>query len=345
MTKLRRYLVRWLIPLIGGGVALSAVFFLYRNLNVSQFLFELKEAKLGWIVVLAVTILLEQLIQGWKWRQILYDLKPISSWRLTGAFLAGYGANILVPLGISPLVRSWLVARLEGLRMATVLVTTAISRFIDGIVFAIFAGIVATAGQIPVVEGDVRTSLVIAGVLNLVLFSSALLLLFRSAFQLQLDSSLISRTIDWLATKSRGILDDLRDALAKGIVWPREPARQTGVIAASFAMKAVSATHFLWAGLAVGVTLGVFDYLFIMVFAGFALVLARFIRVPGGFVIGSGFALKLLGVPDEQALAMILFNHIVSIILVVGIGLVVLWQNGIDIQTMAQSTEKADEQT
>ena len=345
MTKLRRYLVRWLIPLIGGGVALSAVFFLYRNLNVSQFLFELKEAKLGWIVVLAVTILLEQLIQGWKWRQILYDLKPISSWRLTGAFLAGYGANILVPLGISPLVRSWLVARLEGLPMATVLVTTAISRFIDGIVFAIFAGIVATAGQIPVVEGDVRTSLVIAGVLNLVLFSGALLLLFRSAFQLQLDSSSISRTIDWLATKSRGILHDLRDALAKGIVWPREPARQTGVIAASFAMKAVSATHFLWAGLAVGVALGVFDYLFIMVFAGFALVLARFIRVPGGFVIGSGFALKLLGVPDEQALAMILFNHVVSIILVVGIGLVVLWQNGIDIQTMAQSTEKADEQT
>ena len=62
-------------------------------------------------------------------------------------------------------------------------------------------------------------------------------------------------------------------------------------------------------------------------------------------MIGSGFALKLLGVPDEQALAMILFNHIVSIILVVGIGLVVLWQNGIDIRTMAQSTEKADEQT
>ena len=345
MTMFRRFLVRWLIPLIGGGVALSAVFFLYRNLNVSQFLFELKEAKFGWIVVLAVTILLEQLIQGWKWRQILYDLKPISSWRLTGAFLVGYGANILVPLGISPLVRSWLVARLERLRMATVLVTTAISRFIDGIVFAIFAGIVATAGQIPVVEGDVRTGLVIAGVLNLILFSGALLLLFRSGNQLQLDSSSISRTIDWLAARSRGVLDDLRAALAKGIVWPRAPARQTGVIAASFAMKAVSATHFLWAGLAVSITLGVFDYLFIMVFAGFALVLARFIRVPGGFVIGSGFALQLLGVPDEQALAMILFNHIVSIILVVGIGLVVLWQNGIDIRTMAQSTEKADEQT
>jgi len=334
--------MRWFVPLIGGGLALSAVFFLYRSLNFNLFLAELKGAKFGWIVLLAVTILLEQLIQGWKWRQLLYDLKPISSWRLTGAFLAGYGANILVPLGISPLVRSWLVARLEELRMATVLVTTAISRFIDGIVFAIFAGIVAVAGQIPKIEGDLQAGLAAAGALNLILFSGALWLLFKSRAQFRLDNAWISRVIDWLAAKSRGTLNDLRAALAKGIVWPHQPARQTAIIAASFAMKAVATTHFVWAGLAVGVTLQFFDYLFLMVFAGFALVLARFIRVPGGFVIGSGFALKLLGVPDEQALVMILFNHMISIILVVGIGLVVLWQSGIDIRTMAQSIEKPD---
>jgi cytochrome c553 len=77
-----------------------------------------------WLLVLGATILLEQWLRGWKWRQILFDLKPISRARLLGAILAGYGVAILVPLGISPLVRSWLIARLEGLRMATVLVTT-----------------------------------------------------------------------------------------------------------------------------------------------------------------------------------------------------------------------------
>jgi len=335
--------MRWLIPLIGVGVALSAVLFLYRDLDFNMFLAELKGAKFQWIIVLTAAILFEQLIQGWKWRQLLYDLKPISSWRLTGAFLAGYGANVLVPVGISPLVRSWLVARLEGLRMATVLVTTAISRFIDGIVFAIFAGIVAIAGRIPRVEGDLQAGLAAAGVLNLILFSGVLWVLFSSRAQFGQDNSRISRVIDWLAAKGGGTLGDLRASLAKGIVWPQEPSRQVGVIAASFAMKAVSATHFLWAGLALGVTLTAFDYLFLMVFAGFALVLARFVRIPGGFVIGSGFALKLLGVPDETALAMILFNHMISLILVVGIGLVVLWQSGIEIRTIAQSIENPDE--
>ena len=343
MTKFDRLIMRWFAPLIGGALALSAVFFLYRSLNLALFLAELKRVNFSWIVVLAATILLEQLIQGWKWRQLLYDLKPISSWRLTGAFLAGYGVNIIVPLGISPLVRSWLVAKLEGLRMATVLVTTAIARFIDGIVFAIFAGTVAIAGRIPKIEGDLQAGLAAAGALNLIFFSAALWLLFRSEAQFGRDNSWISRVTDWLSAKSRGTLNDLRAALAKGIVWPQEPVRQVGIIAASFAMKVVSASHFLWAGLAVSMTLGVLDYLFLMVFTGFALVLARFIRVPGGFVIGSGFALKLLGVPDEQALVMILFNHMISIILVVGIGLVVLWRSGINIRNMAQSIEKSDD--
>lgn len=342
MTESKHLFMRWIVPMIGGGLALSMVFFLYRDLNLNLFLVEIKKAKLQWIIMLAVAILLEQLIQGWKWRQLLYDLKPISSWRLTGAFLAGYGANIFVPLGISPLVRSWLVARLEGMRMATVLVTTGISRFIDGVVFAIIAGIVAIAGQIPKIEGDLQVGLAAAGALNLIIFSCMLWLLFTSRSRFARDNFWISRLIDWLAAKSRGKFGDLRAGLAEGIVWPRKKFRQTGVVAASFAMKAVSATHFLWAGLALGVVLGAFDYLFLMVFAGFALVLARFVRVPGGFVIGSGFALKLLGVPDETALAMILFNHVISLIQVVGIGLVVLWRSGIDIRTMAQNVEKSD---
>jgi len=110
-------------------------------------------------------------------------------------------------------------------------------------------------------------------------------------------------------------------------------------VAASILMKIIAATHFLWAGLAVGVVLGVLDYVFIMVFAGFALVLARFIRVPGGFVIGSGFALNILGVPSEQALAMILFNHFLSIALMVGLGLLFLWRSGIDIRAMRRGSE------
>ena len=106
-------LLRWGAPLIGAAVALVLIFMLYGSLDFGKFLDGLRSANLIWVVILAVTILLEQFFNGWKWRQILHDVKPVDTFRLTGALLAGYGANVLVPLGISPLVRAWIIARLE----------------------------------------------------------------------------------------------------------------------------------------------------------------------------------------------------------------------------------------
>ena len=338
MVARSRRLIRWILPIIGAGAALVVLFWLYGDLDVTQFVSAISTSDVAWLGVLVTTILLEQLVRSWKWRQILFDLKPVATPRLFGAVLAGYGIAAIIPLGISPLVRSWLVARLERLRMSAVLVTAAIERFLDGVVFALFAAFVAVAGQIPEIEGDVRTGLVVAGGINLVLFSGLLYILFVGRSPLRRDDALLSRWIDRLASIGGDRTVGLRAAIREGIVWPRNRWRQVGAVLASVAMKMVAATHFLWAGLAVGVVLGVLDYLFLMVLAGFALVLARFVRVPGGFVIGSGFALKLLGVADEQALAMILFNHVLSIVLMVGPGLIFLWRSGVDIREMRRSS-------
>lgn len=334
--------VSWILPSAGAVLAIVALFWLYQDLDLNRFLAAVASAELVWLYVLGGTILLEQLTRGWKWRQILYDLKPISTFRLFGAILAGYGVAVLIPLGISPLVRSWLIARLEGLRWASVLTTAAIERFLDGIVFALIAALVALVGEIPDVEGDLRTGLAVAGGLNLLLFAVLLYMLFVGHSPLDRDNARISRWIDWLAARGGSRLEGLRTAIREGIVWPRERRRQFGVVLASIFMKIIAATHFLWAGLAVGIVLTPFNYLFLMVFAGFAMVLSRFIRVPGGFVIGSGFALQQLGVPDEQALVMILFNHILSVVLMVGLGLLFLWRSGVDIRQARHTDVKAD---
>jgi len=124
-------------------------------------------------------------------------LKPVSSLRLFGAVMAGYGVATLFPLGISPFVRAWLVARLEGLRMAGVLMTTAIERFLDGIVFALFAAFTAFAGQIPQTDGDVRIGLIIAGEIYLVVFGGLFCGLLLGLPQLQGDQTRWNRGIGW----------------------------------------------------------------------------------------------------------------------------------------------------
>ena len=225
---LRRLVLRWLIPALGAALAIGVLFWLYRDLDFDRFVTELATAEPLWLVALAGTILAEQLLRGWKWRQILYDLKPISSWRLFGAILAGYGVGTLIPLGVSPLVRSWLIARPENLRLACVLVTAAIERFIDGVVFAAIVGVVALAGQVPDIEGGLRTGLAVAGALNLVIFGTLLWLLFSARGALSRGDAPVSRAIDWLASKGGGRLAGFRSAIAEGIVWPRAPLRRSG---------------------------------------------------------------------------------------------------------------------
>lgn len=324
-------MTHWALPLAGAALALYLIFLLYGGLDVARFLEGLRTANPLWISVLAGTILLEQLLNGWKWRQILFDVKPVGTLRLTGAMLAGYGANVLVPLGISPLVRAWIVARLDGLKMATVLSTTIIARFIDGVVFALFAGLVALAGRVPRVDGNLELGLSIAGALNIALFGGLLWAMYRFRALFAAEGPLVCRLFDWLAARLRADGPGLRDALCAGVVWPRSGLRRGAVIFGAVAAKLVAASHFVWAGLAAGVILAPWDYLFLMVFAGFIMVLGRFVRIPGSFVFGAGFALHMLGVPDEAALLMILFNYITTIVLVVGVGLLVLWQSGIDI--------------
>lgn len=313
-------------------MALALIFWLYRDLDFVRFMTGLRDAHFGWIAMLALTILLEQVANGWKWRQILHDVKPVPTLRLTGALLAGYGANVMVPLGISPLIRSWLIARMEDLKMGTVLTTTVIARFIDGVVFALFAGLVAMAGKVPQIGGNLEIGLAVAGALNLMLFGAAIWVMFRFRSLLRSDGPLICRIFDWVAKLVRANGASLRSSLGDGVVWPRATRNRFNVLFGAIGAKLISVTHFLWVGLAVGVVLAPFDYFFLMVFAGFSLVLSRFVRVPGGFVLGSALALKLLDVPEGQALLMILFNWMISIVVVVGGGLIVLWQSSIDIR-------------
>jgi glycosyltransferase 2 family protein len=326
--KAGRRVISIVWTVLAAGLAVGVFLFAFRNIDLARMLRVLHDANLMWIAALVGSIPFEQVVRGWQWRQLLHDIRLIGTLRLFGAVMGGYFTNMVVPVGISPLVRAWLVAKLEGLRIATVLMTTAIGRFVDGMVFAVLTGSLVLFAIPPETEGDLRFALIVAGIGSFALFAALLFGLFIARNRLGNPASLVGRAIAVIERAFRGRLADLGQGIAAGIVWPESPWRGFAVIAASILMKAVATTHFLWAGIAVGILLAPSDYLFLVVFAGFSLIIGRVIRVPGGFVIGSAFALKLLGVPDEEALTMVMLVHIASIATTVGIGAVALWHQG-----------------
>ena len=324
----RRRRLRIALAVLGGGAALGLLWLLYRDLDLRRLRDALSSAQPMWLAALVAATLAENWLRGWKWGQILHDLKPIAATRLFGAIMAGYAANLVAPFGVSPFVRSWLVARLEELAFATVLVTAGIARFVDGLAFATLA--LVTALAVTEYVAGLKLGLAVGGLGHAAAFGGVLWLLFRSRSGLQHDAGRLGRWIDAVAARGGKRMAGLRLALSQGIVWPRARLRQLGILGASLLVKLLAVVQILCAGLAFGVSLAPVDAALVTVTAGLGQILGRLIRIPGGFTIGAGLALHLAGVAEAEALALILVRNALTIGLNVICGLGFLAWNGID---------------
>ena len=319
---------RWL-PWIGALIGVTTLAWGLRRFDLDRFLATLAGAQWHYLIVMTLAIAGEQLVRAWKWRQLLYPLRPVGTVRLFGAIMAGFLIAFLVPFGLGTVARSWLVARRESLKLSAVLATVALDRLTDGVVFASLVPIALLSVAFPDPTGSIRSGLVWAGAGSFVLFT--FLLLALAAYRhgsLRADGRVL-RLVDRMPARMAGAVRRVAASFAEGITWPRQAWRGAGIVLASVLIKVIAATHFLWAGLAFGVVLQPAQYLFLIVFLGFLVVLGHFIRLAGSFLIGAVFVLGLFSVAEEQALAMALVVQSGAMVIVALIGALAMWHQGI----------------
>ncbi len=329
---------RWW-PWLGALVGAAMLAWVLRRFDLDRFRAVLGGADVRFLLLVPLAIAAEQLVRAWKWRQLLFPMRSVGTLPLFGAIMAGYLAGLLIPFGFATLARSWLVARREGLAMTAVLATVALDRLTDGVVFALLVPVALVLVAFPDPTGDIHAALTWGAAGSLVLF--ALLLLALVAYKRDVANTagwmqrLVARLPPRLSAPARGLLGSFAD----GIVWPEAFWRQAGVALASVLIKLLAATHFLWAGLGLGAELWPAQYLFIMVFLGFLVILGHFARIAGSFVIGAVFGLGLLGVSEERALAMVLVVEAANLSTVASIGAFALWRQGIALADLREARE------
>jgi hypothetical protein len=342
MTRLEmrvKPLQRWL-PWLGTLIGVAALVWVLRGFDLSRFRTVATGIDARFVLLLPLTIIVEQIIRGWKWRQLLWPLRSIGSVYLFGAVMAGYLLAIVVPFGFGTVARSWLVSRRENLKFSAVLATVALDRITDGIVFACLvpAAILFVAFPDP---GGVRAGLVWGGAGSFVLLIVLLAGLVIYRRQASNPAAWLVRVVDGLPSRLGGPIRRLALSFAEGIVWPREVWRGAGIVAASLLMKLFAASQFVGAGLAVGVKLSPPEYLFLMVFLGFLVIVGHFARVAGAFLIGAVFALGLLRVPEEEALAMSLIVQASNLLSIACVGASALWLQGVALADVWRGAEGA----
>ena len=340
IAKGRRSALNRSLPWIGALIGAAALAWVLRGFDFTRFRAVVANADLLFVLLVPLTIIVEQIVRGWKWRQLLWPLRQIGSLYLFGAVMAGYLLAIVVPFGFGTVARSWLVARRENLRFTTVLATVALDRLTDGVVFACLVPAAVLFAAFPD-PGGVRTGLIWGGSASLVLFAALLAGLAIYRRQALDPAPWLTRHVDRLPSRLALPLRRVAASFAEGIIWPRETWRGAAIVLASVVMKAIAATQFVGAGLAFRISLDPAEYLFLLVFLGFLVIVGHFARIAGGFIIGAVFALSLLGVPQEEALAMSLIVQMSSLLSVAGVGALALWLQGVALADMRADAEGA----
>ena len=159
---------RWL-PWVGALLGAAALVWVLRGFDFNRFRAVIANADFWFLLLVPLTIIVEQIVRGWKWRQLLWPLRSIRSHYLFGAIMAGYLLAIVVPFGFGTVARSWLVARHQDLRFSTVLATVALDRLTDGIVFACLVPAAVLFAAFPD-PGGVQTGLIWGGAGSLLVF-------------------------------------------------------------------------------------------------------------------------------------------------------------------------------
>ncbi len=327
---------RWL-PWLGAFLGIGLLAWVLRRFDLNRFVALLAGADLRFLALVAIAVVSEQLVRAWKWRQLLFPLRPVGTLYLFGTIMAGYLLAMLVPFGFGTIARSWLVARRKDLKLAAVLATVALDRLTDGLVFACLVPIALLSVAFADPTGGIRAGLVWGGAGSFILFALVLVALVGYRRGALAPQGPVARLLGRLPDRLRPPVRRVATAFAEGIAWPREAWRGVGVLLASLAIKLIAATHFLWAGLAFGVMLEPGQYLFLVVFLGFLIILGHFARIAGSFIIGAVFALGLFGIGEERALAMVLVVEAANLLAVAAVGALSLWWQGVELGELREA--------
>jgi glycosyltransferase 2 family protein len=119
-----------------------------------------------WVALAVVADLAVYVVHGWRWKTLLSPLAKVPFWRTVQAVYIGLFANEVLPLRTGELIRCYLLAHWNNLRLALSFTSAAVERLIDGFWMVLFFVVTASFLTLPRYMVDfvhVMTALLVVG--------------------------------------------------------------------------------------------------------------------------------------------------------------------------------------
>lgn len=329
---------------IGFGVSLLLLAALLRKIDGRQLLHAL--ADLDWRYLLGAVGLtfVSYWLRAVRWRLLLLHERPIALASLYSATIIGYMANNLFPARLGEIVRVWLLARREQLKVAPVFASLVIDRMLDGCALMVMLAVVLLTLQLPPGMERVSALLRAGGVTTLAVYLGAIFFLLflklRPEQALKLLALLAQpfsqRFRDWLLPLAGSFLEGLRLAPGYGNLL------LISICTALIWILATLPIHLVLYGF--GIQLPLMASFFIMVLLVFAVMIPSAPGYIGTYHVACYTALSAFQLPDSQAVSIALVIHGVGFFPVIMAGFYHLWSAGLSLRTLrTQAVEQGTE--
>jgi len=312
---------------LGVAISVIALGIAFHRVHWDELGYAIRQTKLLFIPVAMGFLLLNLWLRAWRW-QIL--LRPLGRFRLIEEcfryYAIGFMSNMLIPLRAGDIIRPYLFGRKTGTPKTAVFATVILERITDLIAILGMLILLTTLMNIP---PELRHGAFVAevgGFLLLCLVSAAAwdprLTTRFSWIQKRLPHFLERRIEGWMGATGAG-LGAVRDA------------RAIAMVAFVSLLVWLSSFFVVWSYLsALQLHLSWFAPLLIIVVSNLG---ASIPTAPG--MIGVAhvlfiFSLSILGVDRNTSLAFAIIAHGVGFLLVVLIGLLCLWKEGLSFEEL-----------
>lgn len=120
---------------IGYTVSAGCLIWLLHGYPIKEELIPaIKDIDWKWVVLAVLADLAVYITHGWRWRTLLSPVIRLRFWRTVQAVYIGLFANEVLPLRTGELIRCYLLAHWNDMRLSLTFASAAVERLMDGVI-------------------------------------------------------------------------------------------------------------------------------------------------------------------------------------------------------------------
>jgi glycosyltransferase 2 family protein len=159
----RRRIPSWLPQVFGYCLSAVCLLWALHNYNFHELPAAIRSLDWKWVALGVGCDLAVYLTHAWRWNTLLGPVARLGYWRTVQSIYIGLFANEVLPLRVGELIRCYLLAHWNNLRISLIFASAAVERLLDG--FYMLAAFFLTASFVKGIPKDLTILVDILGVL------------------------------------------------------------------------------------------------------------------------------------------------------------------------------------